>query len=512
MFKYTSQKQLSIFDFHTDFESKLNADNRWVKMAKILDWDKLAAVYAKSFSTTMGASSIDARIVIGALIIKHLEKKDDRGTIEIIQENPYMQFFLGFDHFTDKIVFDPSLFVTIRKRLGNEAFDKMNQVIISGALGIEIQEDEDEPFDESNKNDHCCDDASNSDLQSPAQLKKEFPNKGKLQLDATVCDAYIKYPTDLNLLNESREKAEELIDKLVLLLKIKPPRTYRRVARADYLNVAKKKRKSRQIIRKAIRKQLGYLNRDIKYIKTMLSENDFSGNLFTAQDKKYWQTIQELYRQQEEMYRARTNSIAHRITSIHQPFIRPIVRGKDGRKVEFGSKINVSLIRGFTRINQFNYEAFNESVYLEEQVEDYKKLMGYYPELVQTDDIYMTHANRNYLKEHGIQHTGRPLGRKPKKEKVSRYQKEKQRKEKAERNQIEGKFGQGKAGYNLNKIMARLESTHESWVASIVFVMNILRAMKDIFWSNFKEYIFKLFFIFYFSKTNSHQSVKQQIA
>ena len=50
--------------------------------------------------------------------------------------------------------------------------------------------------------------------------------------------------------------------------------------------------------------------------------------------------------------------------------------------------------------------------------------MGYYPELVQTDDIYMTHANRNYLKERGIQHTGRPLGRKPKKENVSRYQKE----------------------------------------------------------------------------------------
>ena len=316
----------------------------------------------------------------------------------------------------------------------------------------------------------------------------------------------------MNLLNESREKAEELIDKLVLLLKIKPPRTYRRVARADYLNVAKKKRKSRQIIHKAIRKQLGYLNRDIKYIKTMLSENDFSGNLFTAQEKKYWQTIQKLYCQQEEMYRTKTNSIAHRIISIHQPFIRPIVRGKDGKKVEFGSKINVSLIRGFTRINQFSYEAFNESVYLQEQVEDYKKLMGYYPELVQTDDIYMTRANRNYLKEHGIRHTGRPLGRKPKKEKVSRYQKEKQRKEKAERNQIEGKFGQGKAGYNLNKIKARLESTHESWVASIVFVMNILKAMKDIFWPNFKEHIFMLFFIFYYSKTNSFQSIKQQVA
>ena len=512
MFKYTSQKQLSIFDFHTDFESKLNADNRWVKMAKILDWDKLAAVYAKSFSTSMGASSIDARIVIGALIIKHLEKKDDRGTIEIIQENPYMQFFLGFDHFTDKVVFDPSLFVTIRKRLGNEAFDTMNQVIISGALGIDTQDDDNEHNGKPDVKNESLDDMENNDLQTLGKSQKELPNKGKLQLDATVCDANIKYPTDLHLLNDSREKAEELIDKLVSLLKIKPPRTYRRVARANYLNIAKKKRKGRQIIRKAIRKQLGYLNRDIKYIKIMLAENDFSGSLFTSKDKKYWQTIQELYRQQEEMYRTKTNSIAHRIISIHQPFLRPIVRGKDGKKVEFGSKINASLINGFTRINQFDFEAFNESVYMQQQVEDYKKLFGYYPELVQTDDIYMTRANRAYLKEHGIRHTGRPLGRKPKKEKLSRYQKEKQRKEKAERNQIEGKFGQGKAGYNLNKIKAKLESTHESWVASIVFVMNILKAMKDIFSANIKERIFTLFFIFFYQKIYSKQYLKQQIA
>ncbi|MFV0390567.1 MAG: IS5/IS1182 family transposase, partial [Paludibacteraceae bacterium] len=64
MFKYTSQKQLSIFDFHTDFESHLSAENRWVKMAELLDRDKPATVYAKNFSTTMVASSVDARIVI----------------------------------------------------------------------------------------------------------------------------------------------------------------------------------------------------------------------------------------------------------------------------------------------------------------------------------------------------------------------------------------------------------------------------------------------------------------
>lgn len=489
MFKYTSQKQLSIFDFHTDFESKLSAENRWVKMAELLDWDKLAAVYAKNFSTTMGAGRVDARIVIGALIIKHIEKRDDRGTIEAIQENPYMQYFLGLDHFTHEPVFDPSLFVYIRKRLGNDAFDTMNQAIISGALKTDTQIVDNKNNDKNNA-DSGTPENDSSDAHQP---KKEVPNQGKLQLDATVCDAYIKYPTDLNLLNESREKAEELLYKLVSALRVKPPRTYRRVARKEYLNIAKKKNKGKQLIRKGIRKQLGYLARDIKHIDRILGEHELAPKIFTAKEIQYLETIKELYRQQEEMYRMRTNSIAHRIVSIHQPFIRPIVRGKDKKKVEFGSKINVSLFNGYARINQFDYEAYNESVYLQDQVEAYKKLFGHYPELVQTDDIYMTRANRAYLKERGIRHTGRPLGRKPKKDPMTRYQKEKQKKEKNERNQIEGKFGQGKAGYNLNKIMARLADTHESWVASIVFVMNILKAIEDIFWQIFKELFSCLF-------------------
>ncbi len=497
MFKYKSQKQLSIFDFQTGFESKLNPENRWVKMAQVLDWDKLAAVYAKTLSSNMGAGSIDARIVIGSLIIKHLEKKDDRGTIEVIRENPYMQYFLGLDHFTDKPLFDPSLFVTIRKRLGNDMFDEMNRVIISGALGVEDQSIDNKAINNPEDSNVQGGSTTGKDTGLPGGPSPNIPNKGKLQLDATVCDAYIKYPTDLNLLNEGREKAEELLDRLVKALDIKPYRTYKRVARKEYLNVAKKKNKSKQAIRKAIRKQLGYLGRDIGYIHKILDEDKSRIRLFDKQEKQYWETIRELYRQQEEMYRTKTNSIQGRIVSIHQPFVRPIVRGKDGKKVEFGSKINVSLVDGFARINQTDFEAFNEGSYLQEQVEAYKELFGYYPELVQTDDIYMSRTNRAYLKERRIRHTGRPLGRKPKKEKQSRYQKQKQRKEKNERNHIEGKFGQGKAGYNMNRIMARLASTHQSWVASIFFVMNILRAMQDLFCQIFKE----LFAIIYIARS-----------
>lgn len=475
MFNYTPNNQLEIFDFKIDFESKLNPNNRWVKMAKILDWNAIASIYSQTFSTSMGAKSVDARIVVGALIIKHIEGKDDRGTLEMITENPYMQFFLGLDHFTDEPLFDASLFVHIRKRLGNEEFNKMNENIISKALNIKIKEEKNTTEDKKNED--------NTDTKPPK-------NQGKLQLDATVADAHVKYPTDLNLLNESREKAEYLIDKLCERLNItEKPRTYRRLARKKYLTIAKKRKKSKKEIRKGIREQLGYLRRDLKHIDKILDDNPLALQLFDRKEYKYLLTINELYRQQQQMYKENINSIANRIISIHQPHIRPIVRGKDGKNVEFGAKINVSLQQGYGKIDQISFEAFNESTFLKDQVENYKKLNGYYPELIQTDDIYMTRDNRNYLKENGIRHTGKPLGRKPKEE-LNAYQKRKLRNERAERNHIESKFGQGKGKYKLNKIMAKLPETQESWIATIFFVMNILKLTKEYFWLLFNEVIF----------------------
>jgi hypothetical protein len=122
--------------FSTPFEMNLNPNNRWVKLSKSIPWDELASIYYQSMNSRKGAPSIDARIVIGALIIKHMLRLDDRGTIEMISENVYMQYFLGLSAYTDKPVFDPSLFVAIRKRLGLEGFNQMNERIINKALGL----------------------------------------------------------------------------------------------------------------------------------------------------------------------------------------------------------------------------------------------------------------------------------------------------------------------------------------------------------------------------------------
>lgn len=478
MFNYTPQNQLDIFNFKLEFESKLDANNRWVKLAKILDWDGFASIYSKKFSSTMGAKAVDARIIIGALIIKHIENKDDRGTIEAIKENPYMQYFLGFDHFSSDAVFDPSLFVHIRKRLGDDDFDQMNQIIIATALNINIEE-----------NAKAYEKGDNE--QDNNSTKPQ--NSGKVQFDATIADADIKFPTDLSLLNDAREKSEEILGFICKTLQIKIPRTYKRVARASWLNLSKSKKKNYKQIQIGIKQQLNFLNRNLNNIDKVI---DSDNNILSTLDKKQYKNllvIKELYSQQLEMYQERKHSIANRIVSIHQPHIRPMVRGKQGKNVEFGAKINVSLQEGFARIDQLDFEAFNEGVCLIKQIERYKKLNGHYPEVVLTDQIYLNRENRKFLKDHNIRHTGKPLGRRPK-EDLNRYQKEKLKKERGERNHIEGKFGQGKSKYGLNNIKARLADTSKSWIAAIMFIMNVLKLAKDYSSIFFHQLVFLLFF------------------
>ena len=149
----------------------------------------------------------------------------------------------------------------------------------------------------------------------------------------------------------------------------------------------------------------------------------------------------------------------------------------------------------FQEINTFSWDAYNEGKDLIKQVEDYKELHGYYPDLVQVDKAYSTKENRKWLKERNIRITAPPLGRKPKVQENA-YQKRKKKKEAAERNHIEAKFGQGKNGYRLNQIRAKLKNTSESWVACIFFVMNLINYQKKvIFCAFFKQVEIKTYFL-----------------
>jgi len=464
MINYTPQNQLSLSLFKHPFESELDKENRWVKLAQLIPWDELANVYAQHLQSDTGRLSVDVRTVIAALIVKHMLKLDDRGTVQMIQENIYLQFFCGLKGFTIKPVFDPSLFVDIRKRLGFEEFDAFNRLIIEKSEQLKPHQAR---IKRKNKSNDDPDQSTNSG------------NRGTLKVDATVADQEIKFPTDVGLLNESRKMLEMIID-LIYLKDIDgaKPRTYRRKARKEFLNISKKKRKSKSAIRKAIKAQLQYVNRDIGIVDKLLAKNPGREIILSRKEKELLQTIRIVYQQQKEMYDNKKNSCKDRIVNIFQPHVRPIVRGKEGRSTEFGSKINLSEVGGFSRVDRLSWDAYNESTDLKLQVENFREIFNCYPKVLLADRIYLTRENRKYLKEKGIQIYGPALGRPPKKDPMTSAQKYRQRKKASERNHVEGKFGQAKRGYGLNNIKARLASTSTSWIQAIIFVMNLTKLLQ----------------------------------
>ena len=128
--------QLTLSGFSHPFETDLSPENRWVKLAELIPWDSLAAVYAKSLSAPSGTERIDVRMVIGALIVKHKLKLNDRQTVMTISENIYLQYFCGLRSFQIKEPFHPTVFVDIRKRMGSDRFDLWNELSIEKADSI----------------------------------------------------------------------------------------------------------------------------------------------------------------------------------------------------------------------------------------------------------------------------------------------------------------------------------------------------------------------------------------
>lgn len=500
MIKYTPASERTLSLFRSPFEEELDPDNRWVKMAGVVPWDEMAKVFFSSMSTDQGRASIDLRVILGALLVKHIEGISDEDTIQYIQENIYAQYFVGLASFQTAPVFSPTLFVEIRKRLGKEGAQKLNDDVLRQARCLRAIKHRAKPRKKDSKEQGQDDGdqerkarAEEPSEESKAvvtdeQPEKEVRNKGTLKMDATVAPQHIGYPTDTRLLHEARLSSEKLIDKLYQgsTLWKKKPRTYRRNARKAYLAFAKNRKPGKRAIKRTRGKQLRYLRRNLKHINHMLDKLEEAGQ---AVNWKFpdWQrlwVIQELYRQQDLMHRDGRKRIDDRIVNIGQPYVRPIKRGKAGKDTEFGAKLNMSETEGFVRMDQVSFDNFNEGILLQEQIQGYKALYGYYPDLVLVDKIYLNRENRKYLKARGIRHSGYPLGR-PRE--MSRNEKQKRKKEQNKRSEIEGKFGQGKSKYGLDDIQMRRVDTSYACIGLILLVLNVIK-LSDVFFLSFFRY------------------------
>lgn len=470
--QYVSPSQTTIPGFETPFAQKLDPMNRWVLLSKRIPWDMIAGVYNRQMSgSAEGRPPLSARVVVGALFIKHFNNWDDRETVLQIQENMYLQYFLGFSSFTTEPVFDPSLFVEIRKRLGDEQLNSINEQIVKLHLESQSVKTSGKGTDKDKGNSKGTPVEGTGSAPPSVDGQAKVTHHGRMLTDATACPQDIAYPTDLNLLSEAREKTEQMVD-LLYHEGICPakPRTYRQNARRDYLLLAKKKNRSAKAIRKAVGKQLNYLKRNLKSIHRLLDAHEHRCLPFPLEKREQrclW-VIHTLYDQQRQMHSTYTHSVDDRIVSIHQPHVRPIVRGKTNAKTEFGAKVEVTLANGFAFLDDLSWDAFNEGPRLVAYVEKYKERFGYYPKEVLADGIFSSRDNRKMLKGLGIRLLAKPLGR-PSKTAVKEYVRP------GERNPIEGKFGQGKKAYGLGRINARLKETSQSWIAAIILVLNLVK-------------------------------------
>jgi len=375
--------------------------------------------------------------------------------------------------------------VEVRKRMGQGVFDEFHEAVIES-----VERKKAKRFSKDSDGDGANSITSSNAAESNKieKDKADAPqNHGKWILDATVVEQAIRYPTDLGLLNEARELSERIIDILYTHSpqpRTKKPRTYRQNARKVFLNIAKQKRPTNKNRRAAIRQQLQYLRRNLKHIEVILTAYLYGQPLPLPNwlIRRYW-VLPHLYNQQYEMYKANVRRCDDRIVSISQPHLRPIVRGKLGKAVEFGAKISVSLTGDkLAHVDKLHWDVCHEGHDLQSQVEVYKKRYGYYPEVVIADRLYGSRDNRSYLEKHNIRFSGKPLGRPPKATTENQGElkrlKAQRRQEYRERIPIEGKFGQGKYGYRLNNIRARRADTSIAWINAIFLVMNLLVLMQ----------------------------------
>lgn len=296
----------------------------------------------------------------------------------------------------------------------------------------------------------------------------EHPNI--MLTDATCYETAMRYPTNVKLLWESVDWCYGQLKICCKYLKIGTPRTKYLKQKQRYSNYSRKRRKSKKERRVLTRSLLHLLDKLLFLLKEI--EQDYP-NQFTMPAKYYRQIkiITTVLSQQQEIFET-GQSVPDRIVSLSKAYVRPIVRGKEIKPVEFGAKVNMIQFGGINFIEHISFSAFHEGIRLKKSVRYGRELVGKITHL-SGDDIYATNANRTYCKKENITHGFKRKGRAGKHEEHRKILHSVLRKERATR--MEGSFGTEKEHYGLKKIRAMTQLNEELWIFFGIHTANAVR-------------------------------------
>ena len=393
------------------------------KLHSVFPFDRMAKAIGLS-EQRLGRRNIFSPLAkIALMILKAYTGFSDRQLVEHLNGNLHYQMFCG-------IMIDP-------------AFPVTNYKIVS-AIRNEI--------------------ASRFDIDSLQEIlathwKPYLKNLHVCMTDATCYESHMRFPTDMKLLWESIEWLYRHICRHCMDLGISRPRNKYADVSESYLSYCKKRKRKASRTRMLKRRMIRLLEKLI--VQRDEIHKEYGRSLRYTQDyQKRLSIIRKVLVQEKELFEGR--KVNDRIVSIDRHYVRPIVRGKETKSVEFGAKVNNIQIDGISFIEHLSFKAFNEGIRLKDCIRMQQKLMNVRVRCAAGDSIYANNANRRFCTKYGISTSFVRKGRAAKDEPLRKVLRSELSKERATR--LEGSFGTQKQHYSLARIKARNRKTEILWI------------------------------------------------
>ena len=520
-YKFQYQVEEPFFpDFHNGLafaKNEIWEGSDYINMAKVIPWADIEALVAPHLKK-LGRRQLSVRCQLGLLLAQNMEGCSDRTLIRYTIENHYLRIFLGLDEYGNEPPCCYSLIHFIRVRFEPFMAEIQNLINQKYQAAIKFVEPESlerttEKFKQLNIEKQSINDIQSNDIANnqkstdvcaPSNVDEEdnkrtghaseppttdtkIPNKGTMLIDATVSPADIAYPTDWRLIYDSFRVLHHVICELREQHFHFKERFNAQVFRKHYLKIAKAKKITTEKKREELRYMLLFLSRAVKAFssipKDLLNKYIRKSTIFKCD------TAVKIYEQQQAMWNDKSSTITNRIVSLNQPWVRPIIRGKSRAKIEFGMKVDVAMVNGVTYVDRLSYDAYSEGNDLIRFIENYKIRFGFWPERVRVDQGYQTEQNRQFCIERNIILCGKPLGRKQKNKTQQNLSDQDIADELRGRIPIEGKFGEAKRNYTLDRLMSHTPATSYTTVYAIFILMDIKKWVR-LFFVSFSKVVF----------------------
>lgn len=406
------------------------------KLRKVLPIRKLSELLPRKKNRSGASSWASTEGMIAMLFLQAYTKLSDRQFVDHLNANWQMQMYCGMQLQLNSVIRDKNIMSRIRKHVSQHLdLDKFQQIIIE-------------------------------------QWKPYMTDTHVGLSDATVYESHMRYPTDVKLLWECCEYLQGQIEKLHERMNLNVHRKHYEKKRRQYLDYARRRKKPHRLTRK-MRKQLLTLTQKLqKQLQEKL--NTYLKGKPTKAFKPVFEklhTIKRIIAQQTYLIKHKGSKLSDRILSLHKPYVRAIVRGKETKAVEFGAKVHMVQVNHVNYIEHFSYNAFNETTRYKLSIVKHKQLFGKCLHW-SADAIYATNKNRKYASALKLTTNFVPKGV-PKNDPLEKQMKALLNKERSTR--LEGSFGVEKNYYGLSKVKARKKETERLCIYFAVMTANAVR-------------------------------------